>query len=35
MGWIILGAVWLIGLAWLGWEIYHAPKVPKELEDLF
>lgn len=35
MGVIIVAAIWLAGYIWLGWEISHAPEVPKELEDLF
>lgn len=32
---IIIGIIWLIGFIWLGYEIYTAPLVPPELEDLF
>jgi hypothetical protein len=35
MGAIIVLVIWIAGYAWLGWELYHAPEVPKELEDLF
>jgi len=35
MGLLIIGIIWLLGFIWLGWEIKHAPEVPKELEDLF
>ena len=28
MIWLILGGLWLIGMAWLSWELYHAPERP-------
>ena len=35
MGWIIFGCFYIVGMAWLAYEIKNAPEVPKELEDLF
>lgn len=29
MIWLILGGLWLIGMAWLFWEIVHAPERPE------
>jgi len=28
MIWLTLGGLWLIGMAWLSWELYHAPERP-------
>jgi len=34
MLWIIIGAVYLLGVAWLGWEITRAPLIDENDEEI-
>ena len=34
MLWIIIGAVYLLGIAWLAWEIVRAPLVDENDEEI-